>query len=184
MSGNNSNSKLSAGANLFIEWGNEIFLKAPDKLDFIPIQNHKFICKPLLNKIGWLVLPTDVQEFNIPKLKLFHYLLIQHGYITCSFEEFSYHFIDGMKNTKNKILWTGDIKILVFLMNKLIHQKKIIPQTSNFYSVLIDHFVRLDTVSKKIVELKYGSLKSSLNQAQKNNLVEDVVENFIQLLLS
>ncbi len=142
------------------------------------------ISRPVINKFGWWVLSSDTTKFNIPKLKLFHLLLTHYGYISCSYKEFEAHFIGG-ETSATKIVWEGDVLILVLLFNKLIYENSAIPVTTeSFYDLLFNHFLLLNKKNNRAGKLKHGSLKSSLSNAKVNCVVSKTVENFIVLLIS
>jgi hypothetical protein len=162
----------------------KIAQEAPDIWRVIVSLPPPIITRPVLNKFGWWALPGNVNEFNIAKLVLFHYVLKQHGYVVCSYEEFEQHFIDDKKPSGNKIEWSGDVMILVLLFDVLMNDKKIIPPISALYDTLCEHFVWLDKNNNSLKKLSKGSLKSSLSNARKNNAVQDIVKNICALLLS
>jgi hypothetical protein len=121
---------------------------------------------PVLGRFGWWVSPSNSMEFNIPKLRLFHYLLKHHGWISCPYEEFELHFINDENFWATKIIWTGDLMILVLLFDILINKHNVIPPTNNLYNILCGHFEWLDKNNNVI--------KPS---------VENLVSNFTYLLL-
>lgn len=142
------------------------------------------ISRPVLNKFGWWVFPSNVEKFNIPKLVVLHFILKHYGYIVCEYKDFESHFINENKPTGNSVEWIGDIMILVLLFDVFMNEKKIIPPANSLYDILYAHFVLFDKRTNRIKKLSRGSLKSSLSNAKKNPSVNDIVKNICSLLLS
>lgn len=158
--------------------------KIPDEFRNIVSFPPPIISRPVLNKFGWWVFPQNTAEFNFPKLRLFWLLSKDHEFIASPYDEFEIHFIYPEKLPNGKIIWCGDVMILVLLFYNMIYIKKVIPHTNNFYELLCENFNYLDRKSNTVKPLKHGSLKSSLNKAKRNNEVQSVVNNFLLLLLS
>lgn len=168
----------------FIANAMEIKQKNPDKFRSVFLVDFpRIVSCPVSNKFGWWVCFPDTSKFNIPKLKLFHFLLFHHKYISCSYEVFEQHFI-GNEITKEKIVWEGDVMVFVLLFYKLIYEKGVIaPTTESYYHLIFNHFELLNKKNNYVEELKKGSLKSSLSKARSNATVCKIAENFITLLI-
>lgn len=179
------NRELSPHCQSFIADAIELKQNNPDKFRSVfSVESPRIISRPVINKFGWWVLFSDISKFNIPKLELFNILLRHYEYISCPYEIFETRFI-GENIPKEKIIWKGDLMILVFLFHELIYKNGVIPiSTKTFYDLLADHFLFLKEKDKPAEELKHGSLKSSLNRARGNSVVLKTVENLITLLVS
>lgn len=179
------NTELSSHCKSFFESAMELKEKSPEQFRSLFLYEAPIInVRPVKNKFGWWVLPHNIEEFNIPKLLLFHNLLEQHRWTECLFEKLKAHFIDTEKPCGDPIVWMGDVMILVYLFDLLMNDKKIIPKTNSLYATLCQHFVLLDKKTNSIKELSPGSLKTSLSNAKSNSNVCDSTTNFLRLLLS
>ncbi len=176
---------LSPNCQAFIANATEFKKNDPNKFrSLFLVDSPRIISCPVINKFGWWVLNSNTSKFNIPKLKLFYFLLFHHKYISCSYEDFETHFV-GDKVPKGKIIWEADLMIFVLLFYKLVFEKGAIVITAEgFYDLLFNHFLFLNTKNNCAEKLKKGSLKSSLNKSKSNGVICKSVENCITLLLS
>ena len=114
------------------------------------------------SKIGW------IKEEQ--KLQLFYNLLINHGFISCSYKIFRSHFI-GIEVCE-KIKWLSHKTYLAYLFNAL-RLGGFIPKSKSPHKLLTEHFVDGDGSP-----LSSNNLRSSLNIVQNNKSVESL-ENII-----
>ena len=114
--------------------------KIPDEFRSVVSLSSQILSRPVLNKFGWLILPSNTAKFNIDKLKLLHELFINYKYIPEDFEysEFEPHFF-GIQIPEEKIMWIGKNYVLPILFDKM-QRKEIITFSGNLYDMLVAHF--------------------------------------------
>jgi hypothetical protein len=136
-----------------------IALMEQGKIDPTPLRAFllRVLEAPLLvnKKIEWLLAER-------PSLIVFYNSLKSHEYISCDYEFFRNHFIEGTETPKDKITWEGNLNELITLFARL-RDEKIIPYRKDLHILLWEHF--LDRNGKP---LKTRSSSASLRKGVKN----------------
>ena len=155
------NTDLNDYEKAFLTALREIKRKSPEVLQsLLSFTNLNRVALPVLDKIGWEVLSPATREFNVVKLRLFHFLLIQFEYIilSLSFEDFSAHFINEKISCGKPIIWLGKNYALPILF-KSLRKINIVPEVGNVFDVICIHFV-----DKNGEELKKRNLENQINK--------------------
>lgn len=175
---------LSNAEKAFVEFIYLLKENNPEKFHTLFMTNTSpIISLPVRDKLGWWVINSDPDNFNLSKLNLLHFLLRNFEFIDCCYEEIEVHHV-GNEMPKGKTVWLADVQTFILLYHTFIIELKIIPEPKSIYELLPLHFSIMNKKTGKAEGLKARNLIASLSLAKQNPVVIEKVKRFVGFLMS